>query len=104
MVYTDERDVMDVLFDSTARAVLNALGYNYFCTREEWAPEDEEKGYVYWQLIPFTKQYEALEYYFDCLKTEVRCHVYIEDHTIQELALGIQGLIIQIRSIEYVLV
>ena len=103
MVYTGERKAMDVLFDSTALAILEALGYHHFCTREEWAPEDEAKGYVYWQLIPFTTQYDALEYYFECLKTEVRCHVFIEDHTIQELALGIPGLIIHIRSIEYVL-
>ncbi|MCW3126599.1 MAG: hypothetical protein JWO03_2257 [Bacteroidetes bacterium] len=94
---------MDLIFDRTALTVLETLGYKYFCTKEEWMPDDGENNYLYWELIPFVTQYEALEYYFDCHKMQVKCHVFIDGDVIDELSQGVPGLVIRIRAVEDVL-
>lgn len=95
---------MDLIFDNNSRAVLEALGYKYFCTKEDWtAAADNEPSIIYWQLIPFVTQFEAFDYYFEHQKIGMRCHVFIDEEVIDELSQGIPGLVIRIRAVENVL-
>ncbi|MBS1685423.1 MAG: hypothetical protein JSS76_11730 [Bacteroidetes bacterium] len=93
---------MDLIFDDTALPVLEAMGYKYFCTREEWMPNSGEDNYIYWELVPFTSQYDALDFYFECYQLQQRCHVFIDGDVIDELSRGIPGLVIRIKTAEEV--
>jgi hypothetical protein len=56
------------------------------------------------ELIPFTSQYDAFEYYFNSQKSGAKCYIFVEEETIAELSEGIPGMILRIKAVDEVLV
>jgi hypothetical protein len=95
---------MDLIFDSNSWPFLKALGYKYFCTHQEWNTTVVDSPCIYMELIPFTSQYDAFEYYFNSQKSGSKCYIFVEEDMITELADGIPGMILRIKAVEEVLV
>lgn len=93
---------MDLIFDSSALTVLDTLGYKCYCCKEE-NPYSEDDSVIHYEMIPFKQQNEAIDYYYDCRLTGQKCYLFVDEESIKDLSMGINGLVMCIKSVELVL-
>ena len=85
---------MKIVFDKEALAILQTLGYRYFCNKEAYPPvPDPNEGLcAYWEIIPFKSRAKALKAYCQLHKVNYNNQFWTDGQYLDEMAAGMFGL------------
>lgn len=85
---------MKVTFDIEALAILQTLGYSYFCNKEvpPTVPGPNEGLCAYWEIIPFKTRAKAVKAYVELHRINNFNQIWSDQEYLEEMAGGMFGL------------